>query len=449
MRLKYSVSNFRSIGHNIEFSMLPLEDIQDDRFLTEIETVAGTWKVLKRGVLFGPNASGKTSFIDSIWYAVNYITKGPQNGFMKKVNQFRGNIPDLEGVTTFQFLIYADKNVYQYGFSLDKTQVFEEWLHILSGKEFSPLFERITNKDKKTEITIFPKYGRINSKERALAEILKESIKEKQANQLFLYKLAENGSIKVDPVFSWFKSIQVIYPSSKIHALPLRIQTDKDFREFLSIKLHSLDTGVNQVSVATNKMELSELIDKFELPDEIVHDIEEIQNGILNLNGKYFIFSEGQKNNITFIQVKFEHTLNGEKVKFNMEDESDGTKRMIDLLPMLINFGADPNAIYFIDELDRSLHTKLSKYLVNEFVRKNENGQFITLNNQFVFTAHDVSLINLDTLRPEEIWFIEKNNNGETKLKPFSDFNVNDNQDILKDYLSGRFGAIPMIKGGI
>ena len=132
-----------------------------------------------------------------------------------------------------------------------------------------------------------------------------------------------------------------------------------------------------------------------------------------------------------------------------MEDESDGTKRMIDLLPMLINFGADPNAIYFIDELDRSLHTKLSKYLVNEFVRKNENGQFITLNNQFVFTAHDVSLINLDTLRPEEIWFIEKNNNGETKLKPFSDFNVNDNQDILKDYLSGRFGAIPMIKGGI
>ena len=56
MLLKYSVSNFRSIGHNIEFSMLPLEDIQDDRFLTEIETVAGTWKVLKRGVLFGPNA---------------------------------------------------------------------------------------------------------------------------------------------------------------------------------------------------------------------------------------------------------------------------------------------------------------------------------------------------------------------------------------------------------
>ena len=110
MLLKYSVSNFRSIGHNIEFSMLPLEDIQDDRFLTEIETVAGTWKVLKRGVLFGPNASGKTSFMDSIWYAVNYITKGPQNGFMKKVNQFRGNIPDLEGVTTFQFLIYADKN---------------------------------------------------------------------------------------------------------------------------------------------------------------------------------------------------------------------------------------------------------------------------------------------------------------------------------------------------
>ena len=68
MLLKYSVSNFRSIGHNIEFSMFPLENSSDE-FLTEINTVAGNLKVLKRGAFFGPNASGKTSFVNSLEFA--------------------------------------------------------------------------------------------------------------------------------------------------------------------------------------------------------------------------------------------------------------------------------------------------------------------------------------------------------------------------------------------
>ena len=111
MLLKYSVSNFKSIGNNIEFSMLPSEDDSDDRFLIEIDTVFGKWEVLKRGAFFGPNASGKTSFIDSLSYAKDYITKGPKNAAVKKVNQFKGNISELDGVTSFEFLIYVDKQV--------------------------------------------------------------------------------------------------------------------------------------------------------------------------------------------------------------------------------------------------------------------------------------------------------------------------------------------------
>ena len=95
-----------------------------------------------------------------------------------------------------------------------------------------------------------------------------------------------------------------------------------------------------------------------------------------------------------------------------------------------------------MDEIDRSLHTRLSQFLLDEFAKKAETGE-----NQIIFTAHDVNLISLRRFRQDEIWFIEKNNLGESTLRPFSDFEIRENQDTLKAYLSGRFGAVPMIRG--
>lgn len=440
MLLKYSVSNFKSIGRNIEFSMFPLGDSTDERFLTEIDTVAGTWKVLKRGAFFGPNASGKTSFIDSLSYAKDYITKGPQNTTVTKVNQFKGDISELNGVTSFQFLIYVNKQIYNYGFSLDRSHVHEEWLAILnaSGK-FDLLFDRKTNQKLLTKIKVFDAYDKPDTIERGLADLLTKSIKEKQADQLFLYKLYENASTHADVVLSWFKKLQIIYPDTKLQALPIKIQKDEQFRDFLSERLHSLDTGVDRVSATENILDLSDFEEKYGIPNEVIHEIEEIQNGMISLNGKFYIFKEGKKRKITLIQLKFEHSLNRKKVNFDIDDESDGTQRLLDLLPILFRLDNNSHNIYIVDELDRSLHTKLTKYLVNSIVD-------ISYNAQFLFTTHDVNLLNLKNFRQEEIWFIEKNKNGETRLKPFSDFDITNEKNILKDYLAGRFGAIPVIK---
>ncbi len=443
MLLKYSVSNFKSIGHNVEFSMLPLEGTFDDRFLTEIKTVVGNWKILKRGAFFGPNASGKTSFIDSLTYAREYITKGPKNGTVTKVNQFKGDIAELEGVTTFQFLIYVGYQVYNYGFSLDRSYVHEEWLAILNNTgSFDLLFDRKTNTKLSTKIEVFDAYDKAGSVERGLAELLANSIKGDQSDQLFLYKLYENSSKHAGVVFSWFKRLQIIYPNTKLQALPIKIQQDEQFREFLSEKLHSLDTGVDMVSTTENILDLSEFEEKFSIPSEVIHQIEDIQNGMINLNGKFYIFKEGKKRKITLIQVKFEHSLNKKKINFDIDDESDGTQRLLDLLPILFRLDNNSHNIYIVDELDRSLHTKLTKYLVNSI------GE-TTYNTQFLFTTHDVNLLNLKNFRQEEIWFIEKNTNGETRLKPFSDFDITNEENILKDYLAGRFGAVPVIREGI
>lgn len=442
MLLRYIVSNFKSIGSPVEFTMLPSEQIIDVESLKQVDTKDSEWHLLRRAGLFGPNASGKSSLIRSISFARNYIVNGKKSGKGTGVDQFRGNISELNGVSTFQFTFTIDRSVYEYGFAINKFQVCEEWLMEFEKQGFVPLFTRLTSTDGKTEIEIESKFARANSKDRKLAEILKESIQEKQRNQLFLYKLSDNGIKKAEKIVDWFREIQIIFPDTKIRALPIRVKEDESLREYLGEMLKEMDTGVYDITVASDEIDFHEFAEKMDLPLELVDNIEEIKNGIVSIEGKYFVFSE-DKGKQTLVQLKFEHHLNNTVVRFNMEDESDGTQRLLDLIPMIFSIGKN-DALYFVDELDRSLHTKLSRFLLSEFERisKNTNSR-----NQIVYTAHDVNLIDLNNFRQDEIWFIEKNREGETRLRPLSDFHVTKTQDPLKAYLNGRFGAIPVIGG--
>lgn len=443
MLLKYIVSNYKSIGVPMEFSMFPATTQIDEKLSKTIDTKAGQWKVLRRGGFFGPNASGKTSFIESVKFARDFIVNGQKSGKGTGVKQFKGNIPELHEKSTFQFMFYLNGEVYEYGFSLGNQQVFEEWLMVLTEKEFVPLYIRQTSEEGKTQIEIMSKFARKNSKQRDLAEVLKSSMGENQRNQLFLYKMYDNGVTRVEEIVEWFKHLQIIFPKTKVQGLPLRMDKDLDFRQFISDSLRKMDTGVVDITVVSDEIDFQDFIEKLDIPSEIVNQIEDIKNGIVSIGGKYFIFGEGKKRKTVLIQVKFEHTLNGKVVPFNMEDESDGTQRLLDLLPILFAIGENNQAIYFVDEIDRSLHTKLSQYLLEEFLQGCQETY-----SQIIFTAHDVNLINLDNFGQDEIWFVEKDNKGESRFKPFSDFSIEKGQDTLKAYLCGRFGALPMIRRG-
>lgn len=443
MLLKYNVSNFKSIGHNIEFSMFPTTPDIDEQYTKEIQTKAGTWKILKRSAFYGPNASGKSSFIESIDYARDFIVDGIPSGRGTGINQFRGEFKDLDKQSVFQFTFLAKNNeVYEYGFSLDSNQVYEEWLMILTKNGFEAMFERQTDIEEKTEIEIHSKFARKGSKTRELAEILKDTIKEKQKNQLFLYKLYDNGIKRVEPVMEWFQSIQVIFPNTKVRFLPIRINQDMDFQKFISESLNKMDTGVVSVSTVSDELDFHDFAEKAHFPKELIQDIEGKKQGMFSIGGKYYIFGEKKEKRMTLIQIKFEHRLNSKSVEFDLEDESDGTRRLLDLLPMLFAMDRKTSDIYLVDEIDRSLHTKLSKYLLELFLKNSRES-----NCQIIYTAHDVNLIDLDAFAQDEIWFVEKKLTGETVIKPMSDFDIKEDQNVLKAYLNGRFGAVPMIKG--
>ena len=373
MLIRYIVSNFKSIGHPIGFTLFPIESNEDGRFLRNFDTKVGTWKIFQRSGFFGPNASGKSSFIQSVAFARNYIVEGQKSGKGTGVDQFRGELEDLNKITTFQFMFYLDGEVYEYGFSLDVKQVYDEWLQQLGTTDFELLFIRNTDINGKTNIDIKDKFASRNTFGRKLAELLKISIQKNQKNQLYLYKLNENGIKKAEKIVAWFKRLQIIFPETEVQALPLHMKFDVELRHYIEKMLTKLDTGVFKITVASNEIDFHEFAEKMDLPKDVIEDVEDMKSGIVNLNGKYFIFKENANQRTILIQLKFNHYLNEKEVQFNIDEESDGTQRLIDLLPMLFMSTKVPG-VYFIDEIDRSLHTKLSQFLLSEFVR-NASGR--------------------------------------------------------------------------
>lgn len=439
MLLRYIVSNFKSIGHPLEFNMLPTKESDDQRFLKSIKVQSSEWKVLQRSGFFGPNASGKSSFIESIAFARDYIVVGQKSEHSTGVDQFRGDFEDLNGLSSFQFTLYYDGDVFEYGFSMNTKQVCEEWLMQVTEKGSEPVFTRLTNESGETQIEIESLLS-TESTEKALAEVLISSMGVKQKSLLFLYRLYDHGIKLADRVMQWFKNLQIIFPHTKVQALPILINSNENLRNYIAKMLERLDTGVYSITVASDEIDFRDIAKELSLPDDLIEKIKTIRDGIVNLNGKYFIFQESAKRT-TFIQLKFSHRLNNKECQFNLEEESYGTQRLIDLLPMLFALNKS-SCVYFIDEIDRSLHTKLSRFLLQEFAQKAKEGT-----NQIIFTAHDVNLIDLKYFRQEEIWFIDKNHLGESNFRPLSDFKIEDGQDPFKSYMSGRFGSIPMIKG--
>jgi AAA15 family ATPase/GTPase len=126
-----------------------------------------------------------------------------------------------------------------------------------------------------------------------------------------------------------------------------------------------------------------------------------------------------------------------------MRHESDGSQRLIDLLPAFLDVSdASSKKVYVIDEVDRSLHTLLTRHLLKAYLANCSTNT----RSQLLFTTHDVLLMDQQLLRRDEMWVAERNVTGISNLFSFSEYkDVRYDKDIRKSYLQGRLGGIPRI----
>jgi AAA15 family ATPase/GTPase len=446
MLLQVTLSNIFSFENEVTFSMVSAksEDQHSDHLVHH--PFKKYPPLLPVAAIYGANAAGKSNLIKAIAFAQDLITEGTKINQKIPVPVFKlsnkGHSP-----SKLEFVFSCQGVTYSYGFVLDSKKIFDEWLYAIkpnSRKEFC-LFERVTKDDNSVDLqTGSTLRGRSKRQEEFLQFIARGT----RSNQLFLTEAVNRNVHLLEPVFKWFSDVLVIIrPEARYVGLEIGIVSSEKFANFLNGFLRSAGTGIDSfVAYPTDDIEnsLPNMPDSMRL--ELVQLIEDApEESVLILedqSGKKFLLRKGKDRIPQLMNVKINHRHeDGSLIEFSVDEESDGTQRLIDLIPALFILQQDAEKVFFIDELDRCLHPLLSRQFL-KYSLECRNGD--NRHSQLIFTTHDTNLLDADILRRDEVWLVEKDSRGASVIYSLVEFEITSTQ-LQKGYLNGRFGAIPFL----
>jgi hypothetical protein len=442
MLVRFSVENYLSIKERLDFSLIKGNGTTHSNHILPAKNYNDV-AVLRSAIIYGANASGKSNLIKALAFSKKFILDGVKPDRPIPRQPFILDTSSSSKASRFEFEIKIDDDIYAYGFEINNKQVLEEWLYLTGKRKENLIFERKAI-DRK-EIT-FNFEENIDDSEEIFIQKLSESV---QTNKLLLTELGVRdipALTQIKKIYKWFQEkLVIIFPDTKVNGIEFSLEKDKELESSLTELLKYFDTGITGIEL----IELDFAKDIQDIPEELKQDLlEDMKNGhrimIQSLRGiRYALYRDLDK--IKAYKLMTKHTVadganNQESINFEIKQESEGTQRLIDLIPALIMLQKS-NIVIFVDELDRSLHPMLSQNMIKRFFEACN----ATNDSQLIITSHESSLLSLKTFRKDEIWFVEKNERGESKAYSLQDFNPRYDKDIRKGYLQGRFGAIPFI----
>jgi len=429
MIVSFSVSNFRSFSTEETFSLVASNRLSGTHDDHAVPIPDSKEKVLRTAVLYGANGAGKSNLFKALRYLkwLALTTRPKESGTGREPFRF-GGTADAPSRFDLQFTV-ADK-LYRFGLNADDKRITEEWLYQVVGNRERLLFDRTT--DENGEVAIDASgLKSAGDKVTALATVGGPQ------NQSFLSTLnatlgAGDFGDELSHVLNWFKrGLNLIGPDES-WPVGRRLNQDPRFLSFAGDFLRSASTGVNRLEVL--KKGSSDDADSVVLQDLVEGEWIQLRDGQeLLIQGK----GEVRAYQIR-VQAVHEHEP-GKIVRLDMAEESDGTRRLLNLISAL-HSGHSYGAVYFIDEIDRSLHPILVKEFLEFFLKSREGDP-----RQLILTTHESNLLDQDLLRRDEIWFAEKDQAAATRLYSLLDFKVRNDLEIRKHYLQGRFGAVPFL----
>ncbi len=446
MLIQFSVANYKSFHGETTFSFLPAKRIVDHKDHLICDEAGKTVEVLPVAAIFGANASGKSNLVDAIRFAKKLILKGSSEFEQIQTNPFKLDLESITQPSLFEFSLKHEGVVYTYGFKVTATEVKEEWLYAVYEQRRVLLFERVSG-----EVPMVIKAGSSLAKSSSNMKQLRFIEKSTRKNQLFLKKLSENNNEIISPLMKWFQyHLEIMSPNYKANNIVLRAHDDKTFIDYISGFLRLADTGIHQLICLSEDFDVDRHFGY--MPEPIRADIVEKMNTIdseekmallnqkSNSNQRDAVLIDGIKRK--YLNLNTEHvTTEGEPISFDLDDESDGTIRLMDYSPVIYDLQKNDKT-YIIDELDRSLHPHLTRLLIESHLKGSSKQN---VRGQLLFTTHESSLLDLELLRPDEIWFMEKDKGYSSHLTSLSDYKIRKDLRIERNYLIGRFGAIPFI----
>ena len=402
MLLEFKCSNHRSIKEEVKFSMIAGSDNTSEGLLKEF----GKFRVLRSAVIYGANGSGKSNFISALLFMCDLVSNSINYQPGQGIFQVRHKLSAEDSSSRYSIQFVRNDIRYAYGFSVKQNLIQDEYLYYFPKGRQVKIFER-----DRLEIRPGDRYKGVFD---VSVSILKD-------NRLFLSCAANYSNVKeIEEAFLFFKTDIVIY-NPEINnwtEYSIKLMQDNDMMKkiFLNI-LRALGTGAKDVKVKLEKIKLADLPQELPLPD-----------ALKSLLGT----KEGNRIEAKVIYDQFEVDL--------MTEESTGVKRLFQMICPIIDI-LNKGKILICDELETCLHESVIFQIVQLF-QNYQKDKFA----QLIFSTHDTSLLDSDLFRRDQVWFTQLNNERATDLYSLVEIkNVRKSENLEKGYVSGKYGAIPML----
>jgi hypothetical protein len=403
---------------------------------------------LKTAVIFGANASGKSNVIKAIDFGKALLLRGLNEEGTIQYQRFRLDATTVHANSRIEYEIQHKGKNYAYGFVFNSQQIVEEWLYEINSKSETKIFER--NIQWKEQFDLEPLLKK--NKKEIHSQFLTFIAKGTPDNQLFLReirtrKVKDNVKDISDllHVIDWFQnSLKIIFPQDKYNeGIKLELKGDSKLLEMYQQLLRYFDTGINGVDLVKIDIEKIGLPKKVldELQSNLLSDTSEDTTVLISSPYNETFFLTKDNHSVSALKFKTKHKISGsDQIElFDTSDESDGTNRIIDFIPLILDLLKGDN-VFIIDEMERSLHPNLMYDLLDLFLDKAEH-----INSQLIIASHESSILTQKLLRKDEIWFCVKDAEGASSLYSLEEYNIRFDKEVRKDYLLGRFKAIPKL----
>ena len=415
MLLQFNVSNFMSIKNEVTLTAFAnaRKDHEENLLKKENE------RILPTIAIYGANAAGKSNLFKALTSAImlvrmsNTLQINSPTGF----EPFRFDSKTMAGKSKMDFLFISNGKKYEYGFVADKQYVYDEYLYEYKSARPTMIFER-------SDVTDY----KFTSTYKHLAEYRFKNT----SNKLFLATATAWNCEETKDAYMWFAESIDTYNQDAIRNQQYLDYLDRnkdkaETKDFLLSMLKHAEINIQDYEFESRIVEKPNL----QLPPGVKID----EN----------FFGQMKEFRLSAIH-KIEHENGGHTdYRIPFASESDGTKLIFAYGPIIME-AFEKGRTIVIDELDNSLHPSLCRYLISLF-----NDPTINRNGaQLIFNTHDISLLDLELFRRDQVYFVEKNNTtGVTDLYSLADFSPRKSENIQKGYLQGRYGAIPFPEGGI
>ncbi len=434
MILEFQIENFGPIKERQTLSFEATKDTTlEDYYCVEVSPGV---RILKLGILYGPNASGKSTILNALAFLKDLITK-PLNQKTDILEYEPFLFEDFEKPknTFFKLSFFINSLRYSYEVIFNKHIIVSEKLSFSPNGRMAEIFTRTTDEG---ELVSKIKFGSVKYEEKELGT--KKSFNNLESNTISNITVLgafskSNVNIPIlKIIYSWF-SINLmnnVESNTELTNWGLR-----NIDENSSLKLNTLKI-LKKADVQISDFIIEEgIVEEITDKETIKTIIESIPEKIPDNN------SATIKITSTLKHPFFEHTIekNGDffQYKLPVSLESLGTRRYFGL-SVILSYLFENQRVISIDEFDSSLHYELMKHFIMTFLANSTHSQMLV-------TTHNLSFLDdPDILRKDTIWFTEKQNDGATKLYSLSDFDtktIRKGTSILNAYKIGKFGAIP------